>query len=549
MKYMCWCSCLNRWFSRSDDYRIANYDTIMKENVKSLNKKKEKIKDLMGKYTLNHFEITESLIYYLSNTGSVEIRTKFGLRKIYFRIPSSIIALNQSISRKIIEEMTETKQQEAIKSICFKALLIKERIGGSKSANNFFGVGRYLMNNISKLSDFMFFMLILYLVFEIAYKVNGSSFFDVATNFTNALIFILSLIIFWAFFMDSYQVKKHKLKTLYIFKHKSKNVRGSLGFSAFPRSINNEVFKDEQKELGNQTTEVQFRCGLSLSGIKGFIMWILYSKEIRILYYMLIDKTNLINLFLVLIIIISLSGYSQILRGILFLRLARIDSRRILRIRWLYYNTVIGTSILILIAISLFAYIFSLAQLYYESSSHISPEYTVEYWSDFWTWVGAVMDNGIHEGSSSVDELINFLLFIIIMVSSSSIILNILMALMTRLQIAESGSKVSIESETCLVCGKHRAEFDLQSGKSDDDPDSVGSTNTGSNWTDHISKEHNIIAYFYYIIYISGLKESECDGIELEVSFLKGSLIILSRLKEWLNEMISHSYPSDKLWV
>ena len=106
------------------------------------------------------------------------------------------------------------------------------------------------------------------------------------------------------------------------------------------------------------------------------------------------------------------------------------------------------------------------------------------------------------------------------------------MALMTRLQIAESGSKVSIESETCLVCGKHRTEFDLQSGKSDDDPDSGESTNTGSNWTDHISKEHNIIAYFYYIIYISGLKESECDGIELEVSFLKGSLIILSRLKE-----------------
>ena len=284
------------------------------------------------------------------------------------------------------------------------------------------------MNNISKHSDFMFFILIVYLVFEIAYKVNVSSFFDFVTIFTNALIFILSLIIFWAFFMDLYQMKKHKLKTLYIFKHKSKNVRGSLGFSAFPRSINNEAFKDKQKELGNQTTEVQFRCVLILSGIKEFIMWFLYSKEIRILYYMKVDKANLINLFLVLIIIISLSGYSQILRGILFLRLARIDSRRILRIRWLYYNTVTGTSILVLIAISLFAYIFSLAQLYYESSSHISPEYTVEFWSDFWTWVGAVIDNGIHEGSSSVDELINFFLFIIIMVSSSSIILNILMA-------------------------------------------------------------------------------------------------------------------------
>ena len=215
---MCWCNCLNRCFSISDDYRIANYDTIMKQNVKSLSKKKEKIKDLIGKYTFNHFEIVESLIYYLSNTGSVKIQTKFGLRKIYFRIPSSIIALNQSISRKIIEEMTEIKQQDAIKNICFKALLIKERIGGSKNANNFFGVGRYLMNNISKLSDFMFFMFILYLVFEIVYKMNGSSLFVFATNFTNALIFILSLIIFWAFFMDSYQVKMHKLKTLYIFK-------------------------------------------------------------------------------------------------------------------------------------------------------------------------------------------------------------------------------------------------------------------------------------------------------------------------------------------
>ena len=237
----------------------------------------------------------------------MKFEQKSGLRKIYFIIPTSIIALNQSISTKIIEEMTETKQQEAIKSICFKALLIKERIGSSKIANIFFGVGRYLMNNISKLSYFMFFMLIVYLVFEIAFNVNDSSFFDVVTIFTNALIFILSLIILWEFFVDSYQVKKHKLKTLYIFKHKSKNVRGSLEFSAFPRSINNEVYKDEQKELENQTTEVQFRCGFSLSGIKGFIMWFLYSKEKLILYYMIIDKTNLINLFLVLIIIISLS--------------------------------------------------------------------------------------------------------------------------------------------------------------------------------------------------------------------------------------------------
>ena len=173
-------------------------------------------------------------------------------------------------------------------------------------------------------------------------------------------------------------------------------MRGSLGFSVFPRSINNEVFKDEQKEFGNQTTKVQFRCGLSLSGIKGFIMWLLYIKEIRIIYYMIIDKTNLINLFWVLIIIISLSGYRKILRGILFFRFARIDLLPILRIRWLYYNTVIGTSILILIAISLFAYIFFLAQLYYESSSHTSPEYTVEFWSDFWTWVGVVMNNRIH---------------------------------------------------------------------------------------------------------------------------------------------------------
>ena len=86
------------------------------------------------------------------------------------------------------------------------------------------------------------------------------------------------------------------------------------------------------------------------------------------------------------------------------------------------------------------------------------------------------MDNGIHEGNSSVDELINILLFIIIMMSSSSIILNILIALMTRLQIAESGSKVSIEFEICLVCGKHRTEFDFQSSKSDDYPDSGEST-------------------------------------------------------------------------
>ena len=471
----------------------------------------------MAKYSMTNFEITESLIYYLSNTGSVEIRTKFGLRKIYFRIPASLIALSQPISRRILEEMMETKQQEAIKSICYKALLIKERIGSSKNTSKLVSFGRYLINNISRLSDLMFILLLLFLAFEISYKVTSNSLLDVASNLTNALVFILSLIIYLAFFIDSYQVKKHKLKTMYIFKHKSKSIRGSLGFNAFPRSINNDAFKDEQKELGNQTSEVTLRCRLSFASIKNFVIWLIYSRKIRIIYYMLIDKVNFFNLLLVIIIILSLSGYNQILRGILFIRLAKIDSRRILQLKWLYYNTVLGTSILLLIAISLFAYIFSLAELYYMAEGNISSYYTVDYWTDFWTWVGAVMDNGLHKGNSLIDSAINFILFIIIMISSANIVINILVSIMNRLQIVKGDSKVSIESEIWLVCGKHRTEFDLQSGKSDDDPASGKSTDSGSNWADHISKEHNIIAYFYYIIYISNLKESDWDGIELEV--------------------------------
>ena len=127
---------------------------------------------------------------------------------------------------------------------------------------NFFRVGRYLMNNISKLSDFMFFILIVYLVFEIAYKVNGSSFFVVATNLTNTLIFILSLIIFWAFFMDWYQVKKHKLKTLYVFKHKSKNVRGSLGLLLFQNQLTTKYSRTNKKSL--ETKQQKFSLDVYL---------------------------------------------------------------------------------------------------------------------------------------------------------------------------------------------------------------------------------------------------------------------------------------------
>ena len=262
----------------------------------------------MAKYSMTNFEITESLIYYLSNTGSVEIRTKFGLRKIYFRIPASLIALSQPISRRILEEMMETKQQEAIKSICYKALLIKERIGSSKNTSKLVSFGRYLINNITRLSDLMFILLLLFLAFEISYKVTSNSLLDVASNLTNALVFILSLIIYLAFFIDSYQVKKHKLKTMYIFKHKSKSIRGSLGFNAFPRSINNDAFKDEQKELGNQTSEVTLRCRLSFASIKNFVIWLIYSRKIRIIYYMLIDKVNFFNLLLVIIMMYAMQS-------------------------------------------------------------------------------------------------------------------------------------------------------------------------------------------------------------------------------------------------
>ena len=304
LKYLFWWSYLNRYFGRSDEYRIANYDTVFKQNSKPELKKNEKVKDLMAKYSMTNFEITESLIYYLSNTGSVEIRTKFGLRKIYFRIPASLIALSQPISRRILEEMMETKQQEAIKSICYKALLIKERIGSSKNTSKLVSFGRYLINNITRLSDLMFILLLLFLAFEISYKVTSNSLLDVASNLTNALVFILSLIIYLAFFIDSYQVKKHKLKTMYIFKHKSKSIRGSLGFNAFPRSINNDAFKDEQKELGNQTSEVTLRCRLSFASIKNFVIWLIYSRKIRIIYYMLIDKVNFFNLLLVIITLV-----------------------------------------------------------------------------------------------------------------------------------------------------------------------------------------------------------------------------------------------------
>lgn len=120
-KFLFCCSTVARFLQRSSQYKIANLDTAKKKQIiapsKSKSKSKRQNQEILQIYDQNDFMVTETLIYYLNNTGSVEILTPFGLMKIYFPIPSQCVQMSSTLATRIIDEMTETNPQEAIKYI------------------------------------------------------------------------------------------------------------------------------------------------------------------------------------------------------------------------------------------------------------------------------------------------------------------------------------------------------------------------------------------------------------------------------------------------
>lgn len=61
---------------------------MQKRNIIHQKRSRKQQKNIMEVYDQNQFEVTESLLYYLNNSASVEILTKGGLlMKVYFSIP------------------------------------------------------------------------------------------------------------------------------------------------------------------------------------------------------------------------------------------------------------------------------------------------------------------------------------------------------------------------------------------------------------------------------------------------------------------------------
>ena len=202
-------------------------------------KKKKQQNDVMQNYDKNDFEVTESMIYYLNHTASVEILTKFELMKVYFPIPKACVKLNKSLSQRIIDEMTETKPHESIKYICYKAMLIKQRLEVQKETNNFSRVSQLLINNVDRLSNLFFLFLFVYLIFEIIDNIEESSISDLGFVLTSFILLIISILILFSGIVDSYHMKKAEITSKNALSHKKKNIEGSLGYNAFSKNINN----------------------------------------------------------------------------------------------------------------------------------------------------------------------------------------------------------------------------------------------------------------------------------------------------------------------
>lgn len=293
-------------FQRSNKYKIANFDTVKKKKVDEAKKTEQRTADIMSNYNKHDFEITESLIYYLNHTASVEILTDFGLMKIYFPIPKSCTQMSSSMTQTIVDEMTKAPPQESIKYICTKALMIKDRLGVEKQASALAGVSRYLLFRVSILYQFMFLVLLVYLAIEVIDVARGSSLGDVLKPFLGVVILITSLLMLFSNIMETYSKTKSKLNSAHNLRHKKKKVSGSLGYNAFPKDINNsQISYQESRQV----------------------------RKRRIIFKAIFGYRNIFYFLQFLVIAISIVSYNQIFRAILLLLIASVDTRKVLRFR------------------------------------------------------------------------------------------------------------------------------------------------------------------------------------------------------------------------
>mmetsp|Transcript_39135 Transcript_39135/g.38763 ORF Transcript_39135/g.38763 Transcript_39135/m.38763 type:complete len:133 (+) Transcript_39135:120-518(+) len=114
----------------------------------------------MEVYDQTQFDVTEAIMYYLNNAGSVEILTKSGLlMKVYFCINKQCTLMTDALSQSFLDEMTKTNPKESIKLICARALALKGRLGVQKKGSRLGFLSRFILNNNERLANIAFLLL------------------------------------------------------------------------------------------------------------------------------------------------------------------------------------------------------------------------------------------------------------------------------------------------------------------------------------------------------------------------------------------------------
>jgi hypothetical protein len=259
--------------------------------------------------------------------------------------------MNRTLIQRIIEEMTESDPKEAIKYICYNAIMIKERLGVQAQSNRVTEISQIMLSNISKLSNVTFVLLFIYLTFEVLKNVEDYGFENFGKALIGTLLFIMSLLVFISHLIDSYQTKKTQLNSQNAFIKKKQKIQGSL----------------EMNDFSKDTQSIGFKIASSLA-----------AKRRNIILGMAMDYKNIANFFLCLLMFISLVAYNQIFRAVLLVRLASVDVKKLLNSKIVSNYPTVSKTILISVLLILVAYLYSLTDFFFDSRDSLIPEYTYD---------------------------------------------------------------------------------------------------------------------------------------------------------------------------
>lgn len=191
---------------------------------------------------------------------------------------------------------------------------------------------------------------------EVWENIDDNGLIDLLIGLTGALLFIIALLIFFSTFWRLILWSRSQVSAKNLLTKKKKAVDGSLGYNAFPKSINNTEIAVENNQK---------------------------PSNLKIAFKVLIDKSNILNFLMVFLIAFSF-GYNQIFRSMLFFRLSTFDSKKILKNRFFIAYTNLAKIILIAVILLLLAYFYSISDIFFKEEN-TEIEYTWDHCYDFWT--------------------------------------------------------------------------------------------------------------------------------------------------------------------